>query len=62
MGKAKRVFRFILYVLLISLACIGVGLSGGVPIKFNQPNRDPEKDKIELVENKDEDSDSMTKR
>ncbi len=62
MKKAKRVFKFILFVLLICMACIGVGLSGGVPIPFNNAKRDPQKDKIELVEKEDENLDSMTKR
>jgi len=62
MKKAMRVFKVFIYIFLISLACLGVGLSGGVPIPFNRLKRDPNKDKTELLEIKDDNSDSKTKR
>lgn len=62
MKKAKRVFKTIMYILLISLACLGVGLSGGVPMPRNRLKRDPSKDKTELVEKLKQGKDSELKK
>jgi len=60
MKKANRVFKTIIYIVLISLACLGVGLSGGVPLPSIRIKRNSNVDKIELVENKKQSNDSDT--
>ncbi|MEL6255872.1 MAG: hypothetical protein AAFR87_27960 [Bacteroidota bacterium] len=49
-----RVLRIILYVLLIILACTGIGLTGAAP--FNNQNRQqlPEENHVEMVEKEEE--------
>jgi len=47
------------YVCLIVLAGIGIGLSGGVPIPSLKNRRDSEKEKIELIVNQEERSNSQ---
>ena len=44
MEKIQKVFRIVLLILLITLAMIGVGLSGGIPI----PNAFRKKEKVEI--------------
>jgi len=38
------------------LACVGVGISGGVPVPFSQNRRDKEDADIEMVDEKEEES------
>ena len=59
MKRFKKITRQFLFICLIILACVGVGISGGVPIPFSRNKRDSEKDKIELIENQEEESDSI---
>jgi hypothetical protein len=42
------------FVCLIILASIGVGISGGVPIPKIRNKKDNEKDKVELMEQKED--------
>lgn len=42
------------FILLITLACVGIGISGGVPLPLLRNRRDFEKEDIELVEKKTE--------
>lgn len=56
MQSIKRFIRILAFICLILLAGIGVGISGGVPIPFSKTRRDAEKDDIELVESKEEES------
>lgn len=61
MKKAFKFLKMLLFICLIVLACLGVGLSGGIPIPMNRFNRHPEKNKIELMEKNDEKDASKTK-
>jgi hypothetical protein len=57
MNKIKMVLRHLVLVILIILAGFGIGLSGGVPIPFQNNKRDPEMAASELVEGKEEETD-----
>lgn len=60
MIKLKRIARAILFVILIVLAGLGVGLSGGVPIPSIVKRKDAEKENIELIESKEESDDEKS--
>ncbi len=49
-------------IMLIVLACMGIGLAGGVPIPTNSSKRDPNKDKTELIESEENKEDDETKK
>lgn len=53
-----RTLRLLGLVCLIALAVIGVGISGGVPLSLLKNRRDTEKEKTELVENEDQESET----
>ena len=53
MNKIKKAIRLFAFICLIVLACLGVGLSGGVPIPSFSSKRKSEKEDIELIENQD---------
>lgn len=57
MQKIKKFLRLLLFICLIILACLGVGLSGGVPLPLSNKRRDSGKENIELIEPKIERSD-----
>ncbi len=50
MKKFKKALRVLALICLITLAVIGVGISGGVPLPSFKSRRDPEKEKTELIE------------
>lgn len=55
MERFKKFVRISFFILLIVLASLGVGLSGGVPIPFSNKRRQESEIKIELKkEDKDE--------
>ena len=55
MERFKKFIRISFFILLIVLASLGVGLSGGVPILFSNKRRQESEIKIELKkEDKDE--------
>ncbi|MDF1697693.1 MAG: hypothetical protein P1U56_17740 [Saprospiraceae bacterium] len=56
MKKFKKVVKLFLLVLLIFLATIGIGISGGIPINFSKKRRLPAEVSIELIEPKEEDT------
>lgn len=56
MVRIKKALRLFVLICLIVLAGIGVGLSGGVPIPMSNSRKDTEKENIELIENKEEES------
>lgn len=58
MKKIKKAARLLAYACLIVLAGIGIGLSGGVPLPSLKIKRDPEKEKIELVEGQNQKADN----
>jgi len=57
MKKLKRIARIIAFIILILLASLGVGLSGGIPIPMSNKRKDAQKDKIELIDNQQKKSD-----
>lgn len=57
MKRIKRVARIIAFILLIVLASIGVGLSGGIPIPMSNKRKDSQKENIEMLENHENESD-----
>lgn len=58
MKKVKKAIKLLAFISLLTLAGVGIGLSGGVPIPLLKNRRDFEKENIELVEEKTEKSDS----
>ena len=54
MNRIKKAAKVLTFVILIILAGIGVGISGGVPLPTIKSRRDNEKDNIELLEHQDE--------
>jgi len=56
MKHFKSALRTILLICMLCLAGIGIGLSGGVPLPHLKNRRDFEKEKIELVEDNENDS------
>jgi hypothetical protein len=48
--KIQKSLRMLLLILLIFLASIGVGMSGGVPIPIKNKKDDSKETQIELVE------------
>ncbi len=40
MSKLKKYLRYCLLVLLITLASIGIGISGGIPVPIQQKKKD----------------------
>ncbi len=56
MNKFKKIVRLLVFVFFMLLACIGVGLSGGVPVPFSQNRRDKENPIIEMVDETEEES------
>ncbi|MEM7161386.1 MAG: hypothetical protein AAF487_02995 [Bacteroidota bacterium] len=48
MKNFKRVFRLLAFIALMVLACVGIGLSGGVPLPTSQNRREQEKAVIEM--------------
>jgi len=61
MKRIKKAIRLLALVCLIILACLGIGMSGGVPLPQIKNRRDAEKDAIELVDNQEEEGDSEVK-
>lgn len=59
MNSIKKALKITALVCLIVLACLGVGISGGVPIPMSNSRRESEKDKIELLEDKEEDDEDV---
>jgi hypothetical protein len=59
MRKIKKVLRMVVLVCLIFLACIGIGISGGVPPAFTKNRRDSEKENIELMDTEEGKSDDQ---
>lgn len=53
--RLKRIIKLIAFVCLIALACVGIGISGGVPLPLSMFRKDKQEDNIELIEQKDED-------
>ena len=49
MERFKKFIRISFFILLIFLASLGVGLSGGVPIPFSNKRREEAEIKIELI-------------
>jgi len=60
MEKFKKALKLLFLVSLIFLACIGVGISGGVPTTSIFNRRDPEKEKTELIEEHKQDTEDKT--
>ena len=61
MVRFKKFVRISFFILLIVLASLGVGLSGGVPIPFSNKRRQESEIKIELIkEDKDENKKDTT--
>jgi hypothetical protein len=61
MERFKKFIRISFFILLIVLASLGVGLSGGVPIPFSNKRRQESEIKIELIkEDKDENKKDTT--
>jgi hypothetical protein len=54
MKKTQRVLRHLVLIILIVLAVLGVGLSGGIPLNKVKSREDHVIDDIELVENDNE--------
>lgn len=50
MKSFKRILRLLGLVLLIVLACVGIGFGGGVPIPTSNKKEDTIEIKVELVE------------
>ena len=62
MERFKKFIRISFFILLIVLASLGVGLSGGVPIPFSNKRRQEREIKIELIkEEKDENKKETTR-
>jgi len=49
-----RILRIILYVLLIMLACTGIGLTGAAPVNSQNRQQLPEENHVEMVEKEEE--------
>lgn len=58
MKKIKKIIKLSAFIMLLALAGVGIGLSGGVPIPLLKNRRDFEQETIELVEEKAEESDA----
>lgn len=56
--KIKKALRLIALAFMISLAGIGIGLSGGVPIGLVRFRIESEEDKIEMIDIQKDDTDS----
>lgn len=58
MKKLKRILRITLYILLIILACAGIGLTGAAP--FAETNRQvlPDEVHVEQIDEKEEDEEA----
>jgi hypothetical protein len=54
MKRFKKALKLCFLVLILFLACIGVGIAGGVPIPFSRRKENDSQTKIELVESKDD--------
>ena len=54
MKNFQKTVRLLMWVLLIVLASLGVGISGGVPIPKSTNRKDTEKETIDLTEESDE--------
>lgn len=50
MKKIKKALRLFVLICLIVLACIGIGISGGVPLSLTSNRRETQKEKKEIVE------------
>lgn len=50
MESFKKALRLIILILLIVLASVGIGMSGGVPLPNQSVRRDKEEAETELVE------------
>jgi len=57
MKKIKRIVRLFALVILIVLASLGIGLSGGVPLPSFTNRKESEIDNTELIEDKEEQKD-----
>ena len=55
--KLIRGLKLFALICLIILAIFGIGISGGVPIPFSGSRKDGEDIKIELIEDRDEETD-----
>lgn len=56
MKKIKKTLRLLAFIVLIVLAGLGIGISGGVPIPLSNHRKKSEKENIELMENQEESS------
>jgi len=61
MQRFKRLMRLLIFLVFILLASVGVGLSGGIPIKSLNVRRDPQEEKIELIDQNEENEENDTK-
>ncbi|MDW3647787.1 MAG: hypothetical protein R8P61_12030 [Bacteroidia bacterium] len=55
--KIKRILKIIAYVLLIMLACTGIGLTGAAPFQSQHRQQLPEENHVEMVEKEEEEKD-----
>jgi hypothetical protein len=60
MKVLKKAFKIACLVLLISLACFGISISGGVPAPFSRKRDNTVEIKIELLEQREEKTDAST--
>jgi hypothetical protein len=60
MKSLKKAFRLVCLVLLIFLACFGVGLSGGIPTPFSGKRDEKAEINIEMVESEKDETDDKS--
>ena len=54
--EMKRKIRSVIFVFLIILACIGIGLTGPIPLTSSCSRKDSQQFKLELIESEWDDS------
>lgn len=57
--KLKRALRWLIIILLILLACFGVGIVGGVPLPYSGNRKQKQEVQIELVDDQNDEEDVL---